>query len=105
MSGYSREIVAATRALCGGGGALRLPQLRRLVRQRCGVTDEEFLFIVERCSRFALVRGPEGDPTVVARTSLRLCRRYGKEGRCGGCQQLHLCKFFVFGTCRFGKGR
>ncbi|XP_018545069.1 protein mono-ADP-ribosyltransferase PARP12 [Lates calcarifer] len=117
MSGYSREILLATSLLCGGRGAMQLLQLHRKLLQRCHITEEEFCFILQRCPRFLLVRGPAGDGgerpgdcTVVAKTSLRLCRSYGREERCrgegeGGCQQLHLCKFFIYGNCRFGKGR
>ncbi|XP_023253235.1 poly [ADP-ribose] polymerase 12-like isoform X1 [Seriola lalandi dorsalis] len=115
MSAYSREILQATRLLCGSRGAMQLLQLHRKLLQRCDITEEEFIHIMEGCSRFLLVRGPAGDAgrrpedcTVVAQTSLRLCRSYGREEPCGGegvCEQLHLCRFFVYGTCRFGKGR
>nr|XP_046234807.1 protein mono-ADP-ribosyltransferase PARP12b isoform X1 [Scatophagus argus]XP_046234808.1 protein mono-ADP-ribosyltransferase PARP12b isoform X1 [Scatophagus argus] len=119
MSAYSREILLATSVLCGSSGAMNPLQLYRKLLQRCSITEEEFWRIILRCPRFQLVRGPaEGgaerleDCSVVARTSLRLCSRYGRE-ECSGfeqeeggeCQQLHLCKFFVYGNCRFGKGR
>uniref|UniRef100_A0AAX7FDR6 Poly (ADP-ribose) polymerase family, member 12b n=1 Tax=Anabas testudineus TaxID=64144 RepID=A0AAX7FDR6_ANATE len=105
MSSYSREVLVATSVLCSNGGAMQLLQLYRELVQRCNITEEELLYVVERCSRFLLVRGPGGDPTVVARTSLRLCRSYGRGEQCEGCQQLHLCKFFIYRNCRFGKGR
>ncbi|XP_026218431.1 WWE and TCCD_inducible_PARP_like domain-containing protein isoform X3 [Anabas testudineus] len=42
---------------------------------------------------------PRGQPTVVARTSMTLCRRDGCQGTCRG---LHLCKNYLFsGGCRF----
>lgn len=116
MSGYSSEVLLATSFLCSSGGALPLLQLHRKLLQRCSITEEEFCFIIQRCPRFLLVPGPAGgggerleDCTVVAKTSLRLCSRYGRD-ECGGsgrgeCQQLHLCKFFIYGNCRFGKGR
>ncbi|XP_071359137.1 protein mono-ADP-ribosyltransferase PARP12b [Trachinotus anak] len=115
MSAYWREILQATSVLCSGRGAMQLLQLYRKLLQRCDITEEEFRHIMEGCSRFLLVRGPAGDDgrrledcMVVAQTSLRLCRSYGREEPCGGdgvCEQLHLCKFFIYGTCRFGKGR
>lgn len=111
MSRYSREVLLATSFLCSSRGAMQLLQLRRELRQRCNISQQEFSFIVQECPRFLLVRGPAGagggrleDSTVVAKTSLRLCRRYGRE-QCADCQQLHLCKFFIYGNCRFGKGR
>ncbi|KAM3587793.1 uncharacterized protein V6R79_014014 [Siganus canaliculatus] len=122
MSEFGLEVQVLTRLLCGSGGALQPQQLYRKLLQSCDTTEKEFWYIMERCPRFLLVRGTEGagqerveDWTVVARTSLRLCGRYSRE-ECGGggpdgpegggvCQQLHLCKFFIYGNCRFGKGR
>lgn len=41
-----------------------------------------------------------GQPRVVVRSSVRLCRKRDCAGQCGG---LHLCKNFLFsGSCRFG---
>ncbi|KAM9467840.1 protein mono-ADP-ribosyltransferase PARP12-like [Clarias gariepinus] len=42
-----------------------------------------------------------GQKTIVARTSVKLCRAKG----CTGCMNLHLCKFFLFGDCQYGRGR
>lgn len=45
---------------------------------------------------------PHGQPKVVARTRLQLCRALG----CPGCRGLHLCKHYLFsGSCRFGRMR
>lgn len=108
MSDYSREVRLATSFLCSSTGAMPLLQLHRKLLQRCNVTEEEFCYIVQECPRFLLVRGPDGDLTVVAQTSLRLCSAYARE-ECrsppGGCPHLHLCKYFIYGNCRFGKGR
>lgn len=82
-----------------------LLDLHRTLLQNFKLTEKNFRFIVQECHRFLEVRGPAGDSWVVARTTLRLCRSYGHEQPCGGCKQLHLCKFFLYGTCRFGKGR
>ncbi|XP_067346291.1 protein mono-ADP-ribosyltransferase PARP12b isoform X2 [Channa argus] len=105
MSEYSREVLLATSVLCSSGGSMQLLQLHRNLLQRCNISEETFCYIVEHCPRFLMVRGPGTEPRVVARTLLRLCRSYAQEGRCGGCEALHLCKFFIYGTCRFGKGR
>ncbi|XP_055367846.1 protein mono-ADP-ribosyltransferase PARP12b [Betta splendens] len=105
MSVYNREILIATRILCSSGGAMQLQQLQWELLQRCSASHEDILYVIRRCPRFLLVPGPEGDDTVVAKTSLRLCRNYGLGKRCGGCEQLHLCRFFIYGNCRFGKGR
>ncbi|XP_034719967.1 protein mono-ADP-ribosyltransferase PARP12-like [Etheostoma cragini] len=108
-SGFSREVQFATALLCSNSGSMPLLQLHRELLQRCDITEEEFCWVLQRCPRFLLVSGPSEDGwlrpedcTVVARTSLRLC---GRQEECGGCEQLHLCKYFIYGNCRFGKGR
>ncbi|XP_035767434.1 protein mono-ADP-ribosyltransferase PARP12-like [Neolamprologus brichardi] len=45
---------------------------------------------------------PNGQPKVVARTRLRLCRAKDCPGTCRG---LHLCKNFLFGFCEFSQLR
>ncbi|TDG96439.1 hypothetical protein EPR50_G00228300 [Perca flavescens] len=111
-SGFSREVQLATALLCRNSGSMPLLQLHGELLQRCDITVEEFCLVLRRCPRFLLVSGPAEDGwlrpedcTVVARTSLRLCDRQEECGSGGGCEQLHLCKFFIYGTCRFGKGR
>ncbi|KAM8883694.1 protein mono-ADP-ribosyltransferase PARP12b isoform 2-T2 [Synchiropus picturatus] len=87
---------------------MRLPQLESELRTRCHITPRDFNHMVNECPRFLLVRGPGGDAdcVVVAKTSLRLCRDYSR-GQCAAtdCEDLHLCRFFIYGSCRFGKGR
>ncbi|XP_041832996.1 protein mono-ADP-ribosyltransferase PARP12b isoform X2 [Melanotaenia boesemani] len=105
MSWTNPAVLQATSRLCGSGGSMPLPRLHQELLQRCNISEEDFIFIIKGCERFLLVRGPAGDYSVVARTSLRLCRSYGRKEPCESCQHLHLCKFFIYGTCRFGKGR
>ncbi|XP_060745746.1 protein mono-ADP-ribosyltransferase PARP12b [Tachysurus vachellii] len=110
MSSYSRVIHHATSILCSHKGSMDLSQLYRKVYQRFDISDEHFWYILKKCPRFAMVRNrpsEEKDVTdfiVVAKTSLRLCKSYTKQD-CFGCQDLHLCKYFVYGNCRYGKGR
>lgn len=111
MSLYSTEVTLATSALCAAGGAMGLPQLYRSLQQRCSIPEQNFYFIVEHCPRFALLPrttpgGPElpEDCFVLARTSLRLCRKYLTD-ECAGCQDLHLCKYYLYGNCKFTPGR
>uniref|UniRef100_A0A4W5L867 Poly (ADP-ribose) polymerase family, member 12b n=1 Tax=Hucho hucho TaxID=62062 RepID=A0A4W5L867_9TELE len=110
MSSYSRVIHHATSVLCSNKGSLALQQLHRKVFQRVEITEDDFWYIVKKCSRFVVVRNRERtdewgtDCVVVAKTSLRLCKNYTKQD-CRDCQELHLCKYFVYGNCRFGKGR
>ncbi|KAI9522473.1 hypothetical protein NQZ68_035813 [Dissostichus eleginoides] len=122
-SSSSLEVQVCTQLLCSSGGSLPLLDLHRKLLQRCQITEEEFCSMVQRVPRFLLDRGPgpagplrAEDCSVMARTSLRLCALYPREGGCSGsgagagagpgpCPNLHLCKYFLFGTCRFGKGR
>lgn len=112
MSNYSGVIHCATSLLCANKGVMALLQLHKKVLQRFHITENEFWFVISNCPRFLVVPSQEGttcgdglsDCTVVAKTSLRLCRFYSSED-CAACQELHLCKYFVYGNCRFGKGR
>ncbi|XP_041937406.1 protein mono-ADP-ribosyltransferase PARP12b isoform X4 [Alosa sapidissima] len=112
MSNYARVIHHATSILCSNKGAMDLLQLYRKVYQRFGTEEDDFWYIVKKCPRFAIVKTRErttggewgSDCVVVAKTSLRLCKNYSKQ-ECEDCQELHLCKYFVYGNCRYGKGR
>ncbi|KAI4891780.1 hypothetical protein NFI96_017338 [Prochilodus magdalenae] len=42
-----------------------------------------------------------GQKTVIAKSPVKLCRAQN----CSGCGNLHLCKLFLLGECRFGRGR
>ncbi|XP_038157408.1 protein mono-ADP-ribosyltransferase PARP12b [Cyprinodon tularosa] len=106
MASISSSILQATRCLCDSSGSMQLQQLQQEMQRRCNISDEDFLYIIHGCPmRFLLV--PEGSSyKVVGRTSLRLCSSYSHGEPCGeGCQQLHLCLFYFYGNCRFGKGR
>ncbi|XP_012696458.2 protein mono-ADP-ribosyltransferase PARP12b [Clupea harengus] len=111
MSNYARVIHHATSILCCNKGSMDLLQLYRKVYQRFGTEEDDFWYIVKKCPRFAVVKTRErttgelgSDCIIVAKTSLRLCKNYSKQ-ECTDCQELHLCKYFVYGNCRYGKGR
>lgn len=110
MSNYARVIHHATSILCGNKGSMDLVQLYRKVYQRFDIKEDDFWYIVKKCPRFAVVKPRETagdwgtDCIIVAKTSLRLCKNYSKQ-ECADCQELHLCKYFVYGNCRYGKGR
>ncbi|KAK5849508.1 hypothetical protein PBY51_009145 [Eleginops maclovinus] len=109
-------VQVSTSLLCSSGGSLPLLDLHQMLLQRCRITEEQFCSMVQQCPRFLLDRGPgpagrlrAEDCSVLARTSLRLCTLYPRggcsESESGRCPNLHLCKYFLLGTCRFGKGR
>ncbi|XP_070976818.1 protein mono-ADP-ribosyltransferase PARP12-like [Oncorhynchus clarkii lewisi] len=43
----------------------------------------------------------EGNKLIFAKTKMRLCR----DKECNGCSNLHLCVFYLYGTCRFNEGQ
>ncbi|XP_055793541.1 protein mono-ADP-ribosyltransferase PARP12-like [Salvelinus fontinalis] len=43
----------------------------------------------------------EGNELIFAKTKMRLCR----DKECNGCSNLHLCIFYLYGTCRFNEGQ
>ncbi|XP_055046797.2 protein mono-ADP-ribosyltransferase PARP12b [Misgurnus anguillicaudatus] len=110
MSGYSPIIHYATSILCNYKGSMEISELHRTVLKSFEITEDEFWYIIKGCPRFTVVqRKPrdedaQPDCIVVAKTSLRLCKKYLKN-ECYDCQDLHLCKYFVYGNCRYGKGR
>eukprot|EP00063_Salmo_salar_P034036 XP_014008871.1 PREDICTED: poly [ADP-ribose] polymerase 12-like [Salmo salar] len=54
--------------------------------------DENEVFSVALCN---------GNKSVIAKTKVRRC----KAQQCDGCNDLHLCKFYLFGDCKNSRGR
>ncbi|XP_026581517.1 poly [ADP-ribose] polymerase 12-like [Pseudonaja textilis] len=88
--------------VCAAGGSLKVNEIK--VQLDSSRLDS----ILQDKAKFTLVTredppsaaGGEEHRVVVATTGARLCREHGK-GKCaGGCQQLHLCRYFVYGGCR-----
>lgn len=92
-----------TRALCAAGGALEVAELRRRLPASVGADTLERL--LRDCARCVEVRRDAAPRLVLAASPLRLCREHqSPRGGCQGvCAQLHLCKFAVYGTCKFSK--
>lgn len=90
-----------TQALCSAGGALELPELRR--RLRAGVSPDALERLLRDRRRFAVVTRAGPGRVVLAVSALRLCRAHQgpKPGCVGLCAQLHLCKFMIYGACKF----
>ncbi|XP_068943447.1 protein mono-ADP-ribosyltransferase PARP12 [Petaurus breviceps papuanus] len=104
-----------TKLLCAAGGSLELGELAR--RLQGGVSEDALEKSLRKLApgRFTLgTRGAgearaDGAPgggaeerVLVAATCARLCVAYSTacDGSCG---QLHLCKFFLYGTCKFSQ--
>uniref|UniRef100_A0A3B4EB42 Poly (ADP-ribose) polymerase family, member 12a n=1 Tax=Pygocentrus nattereri TaxID=42514 RepID=A0A3B4EB42_PYGNA len=96
------------RTLCQHGGSLDFKCLSQILSQHFTVADEVLLKVLTDFSKFVVVEGKEKkgdsplspDSVVLAKTSLRVCRTL--PGQCAYCQDLHLCRYFVCGNCRFG---
>ncbi|XP_034877107.1 protein mono-ADP-ribosyltransferase PARP12 isoform X1 [Mirounga leonina] len=96
-----------TQVLCAAGGAVELEELRRRLREGVGADALEQL--LQERGRFAVAtRAGAGGVlpakrVVLAVSALRLCRAHQspKAGCVGLCAQLHLCKFLVYGACKF----
>ncbi|XP_035381611.1 protein mono-ADP-ribosyltransferase PARP12-like, partial [Electrophorus electricus] len=94
--------------VCQHLGSLDFKSLDQILRQRFTVADEVLLEVLTDFDKFVVVEGKEKresfqlshDSIIVAKTSLRVCQTL--PGKCAGCQNLHLCRYFVCGYCRFG---
>ncbi|XP_043821050.1 protein mono-ADP-ribosyltransferase PARP12 [Dromiciops gliroides] len=106
-----------TKELCAAGGSLELGELAR--RLPGGVSEDALEKALRKLAarRFVLgVRGGEArggaggsspergreERVLVAASDARLCQAYST-GCDGRCDQLHLCKFFLYGNCKFSK--
>ncbi|KAM7180413.1 protein mono-ADP-ribosyltransferase PARP12-like isoform 1-T1 [Macrochelys suwanniensis] len=103
----------ALQALCSAGGSLEQGELSRRLPPLSPSLDSLLLAEPER---FTLVTrpgpcSPGGPPqqqrVVVATSAVRLCPEHGGPGPgCGGqCGQLHVCRFFLYGNCRYQRTR
>ncbi|XP_037370268.1 protein mono-ADP-ribosyltransferase PARP12 [Talpa occidentalis] len=96
-----------TQVLCAAGGALELDELRRRVRGAVGADALERLLRERRRLVVARRAGAGGaaaaERVVLAASELRLCRAHqgSKAGCAGPCAELHLCKFLIYGACKF----
>ncbi|KAI4903310.1 hypothetical protein NFI96_031847 [Prochilodus magdalenae] len=102
LSGYVYRVV------CQHAGSLDFRSLDQILSQCFPAADEVLLKVLADLEKFVVVEGKEQrggsllspDTAVIAKTPLRVCRTLA--GQCGYCQDLHLCRYFVCGNCRFG---
>ncbi|XP_017274370.1 protein mono-ADP-ribosyltransferase PARP12 [Kryptolebias marmoratus] len=100
-----------TKILCDNHGCLDFEQLNDLAQSNFGFEAEDLRSVLFDDGKIAIREGKQqvagGDGTrpdslVVAKTSLRLCQK--KAGECTlDCHCLHLCRYFVCGSCTFGE--
>ncbi|KAL1257021.1 hypothetical protein QQF64_012566 [Cirrhinus molitorella] len=93
--------------LCKHDGCSDYGQVESDLRQSFTVADQVLSQVLDDHQRFVIVQDedskprssiPDADSLILAKTSLRLC----KHDKCSGCEDLHLCRYFVCGNCRFG---
>ncbi|XP_067246226.1 protein mono-ADP-ribosyltransferase PARP12 isoform X1 [Chanodichthys erythropterus] len=93
--------------LCKHEGCTDYGKVERNLRQRFTVADQVLSLVLDDHQRFVIIQNegsnprssiPAADSLILAKTSLRVC----KNDKCAGCEELHLCRYFVCGNCRFG---
>ncbi|XP_052410215.1 protein mono-ADP-ribosyltransferase PARP12-like [Carassius gibelio] len=87
---------AIVKKICAHNGSMDYDDLTSLF----GLYDEALASVVARSESVA-VAFVNGQKKVIVRSRVRLCRVQN----CPGCANLHLCKWFLFGSCRFNRGR
>ncbi|XP_073709806.1 protein mono-ADP-ribosyltransferase PARP12 isoform X2 [Misgurnus anguillicaudatus] len=95
--------------LCKNEGCSDYGAVDRNLRQSFTVADQVLSMVLDDQEKF-VIKEDDGEDSgtnqsilsaeslIIAKTSLRLC----KNDKCLGCEELHLCRYFVCGNCRFG---
>lgn len=105
-SAVSRLVVTK---LCENGGSLNYQRLHDEIKQHFTVAESVLHGVLRDDDRIAIQEGSKRalrnhvvspDSLIVAKTPLRLCQRLPRE--CPGCDKLHLCRYLVCGSCRYG---
>ncbi|XP_067855737.1 protein mono-ADP-ribosyltransferase PARP12-like isoform X2 [Heptranchias perlo] len=98
--------------LCSNNGSLHYEDLRRKISDSNSVSDLNLTTILSNRQLFTIVRGTENkvseseltlDSRIIATTVIRLCKDYPNK-KCQDCGELHLCRFFIFGNCKYAEG-
>lgn len=93
--------------LCKNEGCADYGKVDKSLRQSFTVADQVLSLVLDEQEKFAIKEDEDSNTNqsvlganslIVAKTSLRVC----KNDKCVGCEELHLCRFFVCGNCRFG---
>ncbi|XP_043944097.1 protein mono-ADP-ribosyltransferase PARP12-like [Protopterus annectens] len=104
------------KVLCTNHGSLDYSDLCQKIRDQFRLPDDRVIGLPND-GRFMVIEGkvassydnplPKNSRRVLAVTTLRLCKRFYSKDGCldTRCHNLHLCRFFVYGICKFDKGR
>ncbi|XP_071382569.1 protein mono-ADP-ribosyltransferase PARP12 isoform X1 [Centroberyx affinis] len=95
--------------VCENQGCLDFKRLHELIGQRLTVAGPVLHSVLFDDGKIAIQEGREKasrgqsispDSLIVAKTPVRLCQKLPAD--CPQCDQLHLCRYYVCGNCRFG---
>ncbi|XP_054632525.1 protein mono-ADP-ribosyltransferase PARP12 [Dunckerocampus dactyliophorus] len=95
--------------LCDNQGSMDFKSLSEKLQQRFTVAASILRQVFLENEQIAVLPGVlavgagqilSPDSVIVAKTALRICQRNPSD--CTQCHSLHLCKFYVLGTCAFG---
>lgn len=96
-----------TRLLCTNNGCLTFKQVDQNLKQRITVAKEILFQVLSDDTKFVVVYEEDSsrdlnsihpDSLIIAKSALRVCQTLN----CNGCGDLHMCRYFVCGQCRFG---
>ncbi|XP_064174947.1 protein mono-ADP-ribosyltransferase PARP12-like [Anguilla rostrata] len=96
-----------TRTICQNEGSMEYGLLEQTIR-RTVTTSDISCFLRDTC-KFVIIEGKEkcsatsavsANSLIIAKTSLRICKK--QPGDCVSCEDLHLCKYLVCGSCKYG---
>ncbi|XP_014063875.1 extensin [Salmo salar] len=83
------------KVLCAHNGYFEMEEMRANI----STTEDDLESVLGNQDMFTSAVF-EGNKLIVAKTKMRLCR----DKECNGCSNLHLCVFYLYGTCRFNEG-
>ncbi|XP_030646594.1 protein mono-ADP-ribosyltransferase PARP12-like [Chanos chanos] len=94
--------------ICQNQGSVDFKQLDQKLRQHFAIAREILVGILQHTEKFVIVAGKEDrkdlplspDSLIIAKTSLRVCLKVPDKGVL--CEDLHLCRYFLYGKCKFG---
>ncbi|XP_038637109.1 protein mono-ADP-ribosyltransferase PARP12-like isoform X1 [Scyliorhinus canicula] len=108
LTKLSQDII---KILCSNNGSMYYKDLHRKLSGSNAVSDMQLTMILRNSNLFTIVQGTGQkavgseltlDSQVIATSSIRVCKDYPNK-KCEDCGQLHLCRFFIFGNCKYAE--
>ncbi|XP_035258384.1 protein mono-ADP-ribosyltransferase PARP12-like [Anguilla anguilla] len=98
-----------TTVICKNEGCMEYGLLEQTIRRSLTISESILVGILRDTCKFVVIDGKEkcsatsalsADSLIIAKTSLRVCKK--QPGDCVSCEDLHLCKYLVCGSCKYG---